>query len=330
MAKALPKEIQKQVDALDAMYQQPEADDTAAQAAQAQAQDDTHVEDHQAAPTEDDAGAESKQAEQPVEAKQSDTSAEETWEQRYKTLQGMHNQNMSDIKRRLKEAQEANEALQKQMAEFTAKQADEPVQIDPKFADEFGADLVGMVQSIVQTYLDKTQAANESRIKQLDDRVKTAAHAAAKTSEELFYEQLAMQVPEWKKINVDHNFLAWLSEDDPVYGWSRQQALDDAARQRDVGRVARIFKAFTDGGQPQPEPKPSVAKTQLEKQVAPPAGRASPPATAAPRSKRTITSDEVTKFYDDVRRGLYRGREEDMQREEQEINRALAEGRITA
>lgn len=328
MAKALPRAIQKSIDEAEAVYKQAVvADPDPAKVIDPEAQPALEQPDPQTPPV---AGAETPPAVQPEPVTPPDTSDEAKWEQRYKTLQGMHNQNMSDIKRRLKEATDANQALQAQMQELAAQRIKEPVVIDPKFADEFGEDLVAMVESITKAYLDRTQLENESRIKQLDDRVRNATSAAAKTAEDLFFEQLTLKVPDWKEINVQPEFLEWLAEDDPIYGITRQAALNTAGEQRDVARVSRIFKEFAGGVAGRPEPKPNEAKTQLEKQVAPPAGRAAPLPTARPDANtRIISSAEVTKFYDDVRRGVYRGREADMQKLEQEINRALSEGRIT-
>lgn len=338
MAKRLPKQIQQQVDEVNAWYQQRDkaAEDEKAEAKSSEAEEATQAEAQAQAPAEATAQPEATPSEAPAkpeakpEAPKEDASV---WEQRYKTLQGMHNQNVADLKQRLEAAQAENKEMAERLTQIEAATQQAKQTVDPKFVEEFGEDLVGMVQAIVKSNLEQAGTQFDTQIKDLDGKVSSTEQQLVQTANDLFLERLAKRVPDLEQVNSDPGFLEWLAEADPIYGEPRQTALDRAAQAHDVDRTANIFNAYLRTQQPA-EPAPAAPQRkpnnpQLEKQVAPDAGRASP-APSADAAKRIWSSAEVTQFYDEVRRGAYRGREEQMQAREQEINRALAEGRIAA
>lgn len=332
----LPLPIRRQVEAVEAMYQPtPEEPETQVPEGGDAPAVETATQVEAPAPAESPAPApvSAEQAAEPPTPTPKDSEA--TWEQRYRTLQGMNNRNAADFKQRLGDSQRENAELKRQLAEISKAQAQAPTPADPKDVETFGEDLVGMVQRAIETALGRTTSQLDGRFQTLEQRIDGAAHASSRTAEELFLDRLSEQVPDYEQINVDEGFLAWLGEEDDVYGVPRQDALDRAARALDVARVARVFKAYKatlTPAAPTPVSEAPVdprakAKAQLEKQVAP---RASTPTPAgSPAAKRTYTAAEVTAFYDAARRGHYRGRDEEFMREEAAINLALAEGRIT-
>lgn len=338
MAKRLPKQIQQQVDEVNAWYQQQDkaAEDKTAEAEENKAGEAAQTEAPATAPADATAPPEGTTSEAPAQPEAKPAGPKEevsVWEQRYKTLQGMHNQNVADLKQRLEAAQAESREMAERLSQIEAATRQAKQTVDPKFVEEFGEDLVGMVQAIVKSNLEQAGTQFDTQIKDLDGKVSSTEQQLVQTANDLFLERLAKQVPNLARVNEDPDFLAWLAEVDPIYGEPRQTALDKAAQAHDVTRTANIFNAFLRTQQPA-EPAPAAPQRkpnnpQLEKQVAPDAGGASP-VPSADAAKRIWSSAEVTRFYDDVRRGVYRGKEEQMQAREQEINRALAEGRIAA
>jgi hypothetical protein len=266
------------------------------------------------------------------------------WEHKYKTLQGMHNQNVADLRRRIGERDAALEDVRKQLAEI--KSANPPkAQLNPRDVETYGEDMLAAVARVVDARLGQMPR-EDPRIATLEGRVEHAQKNALQVATDQFYDRLAAQVPQYKTINDDPRFLDWLAQTDGMFGATRQSALDSAASVLDAQRVAHIFQAYQQAAAPaaQPAPAPSAApaananppqaaqpapasaRAQLEKQIAPNTA-ASAPLPATPQ-KRGYSAAEVTKFYDDVARGRYRGREQDAAREEAAINAALAEGRI--
>lgn len=315
----LPKAVQRQLDAADALLagtNQPVAPATP-----------------QPSPLADPAPVEPKPVEPQVQEPAQPTPkpvTEDTWEHRYKSLQGIFNQKVPELQSQNRELAaklqtfaEKLETLEKQQ---TPAQPQAPV-LDPKDVSEFGQDLVEMVQRQTQAVLgsvvgrvDQVVATFEQRLTKLEQALKGTEATVTMTAEEVFFTKLTALVPDWEQINTNDKFLAWLSEVDPVYGAPRQAALEAAQSRSDVVRVANVFKAFK-AQAPQP-PKQDA----LERQVSPSAAASSAP--PAPAEKPILSAKQVEVFYHDVATGKYRGRLDEMTRLEQMINEAMAEGRI--
>lgn len=258
----------------------------------------------------------------------------ENWEQRFKTIQGMYNAEVPTLRAQVKTQESELNALKEQVRVLTqaaakAKPEDKPKpQVDPKDVESFGADMIDMVQRYAQQVytqlaeqLSNQSAQFEERIRKLEEAVMGVRQTTETTLQNQFYATLEQLVPDWKTVNASEAWLAWLGEEDPIYGTTRQVALEVAHRRGDVERVARIFKAFK-ASRP---PKPSEA---LASQVSPSgSGGGATPAPPAP-AKKMISQKFVQTFYDDLARGKYKGKEAEAARIEQEINLAAAESRI--
>lgn len=260
-------------------------------------------------------------------------SDEGAWEHRYKSLQGLFNT-------RVNELQSSNKALTQQVQQLTEKldsltealsKRPEPVQhaVDPKDVENFGQDLVEMVQRQAASALagiaakvDGVVQAFEKRLASVEQQLSGTSQAVSMTAEEVFFSKLTQAVPDWEQINADERFLAWLAEEDPVYGAPRQAALTAAHKALDVKRVAAVFNTF----KAQFAPPPAQTPKSVEKQVSPSTNAAGAP--PAPTEKPVITQAQIQAFYRDVAQNKYRGREAEAARLESIINAAIAEGRV--
>lgn len=316
----LPKRIQEQLDQANALM-------SAAAPAQADTQAPTQV--VEPAPVAPVVAEPVAQAPAPApEVRQPDP--EEKWEARYKTLQGMHNKNMEDMKSRVRAVEQQNEHLAAQLA--AQKNAPvSPADPDPKYAEVFGQDLVEMVQRVAEKMFGTAAKQMDDRMSAIEQKLTGTTKAVAQTAEEMFLNRLKEQVPDYVEVNSNPDFLSWLAESDDVYGVPRQDALTRAAEALDAERVAKVFKAFKALGAPAPqlsgEPVAPVRNVQseLERQVAPSTVASNPVPTAQPVRFRVA---DVTAFYENVRLGKYRGRDQEAAAIEAQINLALAEGRI--
>ena len=252
--------------------------------------------------------------------------SEETWEHRYRTLQGMRRAEMDQFRQREAAMQQQMDGLARQLEELRKpSQPPAPASADTaKDAEVFGSDLVEMVQRVVHGSFGAIAQQFDARLTAMEQRLNGTTSAVAQTADQVFTSQLAALVPDYEQVNADDRFLAWLAEVDPVYGVPRQAALTNAADARDALRVANVFKAFKATLTPAPAPAPTPA-SELNRQVAPRSGASAP---AAPAAKPYFSAAEVNAFYRDVQRGVYRGREDEMLQREAAFNDALAEGRI--
>lgn len=256
-------------------------------------------------------------------------------ESRYRTLQGMFNSQVPQLqnenkalKAKLSELGEAVEKLTKRPDETPP--ATPPVDTS-KDNDEFGRDLVEMVQRQVRAYtasitsrVDAFIAETAKRLDALEGGVKVATEKATVTAEESFYARLTQAVPDWEVVNATEEFKMWLMEIDPVYRAPRQAALDRHHQNLDVAACAAVFNAFKalKPAAPAPAPMKQVLQTQIS-----PSGTGAAPAPTAPQ-KEVFTAQEVEKFYREVAQGKWRDRAKDAAAMEARINAALAEGRI--
>jgi len=313
----LPKRIQAQLEQADAIL-------SAANTAQAEPVNVAPVEPTPAPvePVEPPVA----QAPAPTPAPQGDP--EEKWEARYKTLQGMHNRNMEDMKSRLRAIEQQNEQL---AAQLTAqKEAPvSPASPDPKYADVFGQDLVEMVQRVAESMFGAAAKQIDDRLAAVEQKLTGTTKAVAQTAEDVFLARLKEAVPDYVEINGNQDFLDWLAEIDEVYGVPRQSALTSAAEALDVVRVAKVFKAFKAMSAPVAPTQVAApvrnTASELERQIAPSTVASAPVQGSQPMIFRVA---DVQGFYRDVERGKYRGREQEAAAIEARINSALAEGRI--
>lgn len=253
----------------------------------------------------------------------------EDWQQKYKSLQGMFAQKTGELQTQNRQYESQLSQMQKQIDTLMQTRKEEPREkpaADPKDVENFGADLIEMVQRYAEQMYKGMSDQFGSKASELDGRlaaleqqVTGVSNRTNTTLEQQFYATLNTLVPDWEQVNQDSRWLSWLGETDPVYGAARQAALDHAHQQMDVQRVAAVFKAFKTA-------HPVKTRSSLENQVAPNSAAASVP--AGPVAKPILASKFVEKFYNDLAKGRYANSEAEAVRLEAEINLAAAEGRI--
>lgn len=255
----------------------------------------------------------------------------DVWEHKYKTLQGLFNREVPTLQSKVKDLesqlQEAVARLNKAADDKARPAEPEKPAADPEDVENFGSDLVEMVQRVSQHVLGRAAnvfeakaAALEQRLAQLEQALRGTTQTVAVTAEQAFFDRLTKLVPDWEAINANQAFLAWLGEIDPILGQPRQVALDAAQQTLNADRAAAVFKTFA-------ATLPAASKSNnLDKQVSPKgSASAAPPAPAQPV---TYTQQQVVDFYNAKRRGEFRGREKEAAQYEAEINLAIAEGRV--
>ena len=180
-------------------------------------------------------------------------------------------------------------------------------------------------------------------LKQLKGQVSgVGQHIVANAREEL-YSRLNTEVPEWKELNNNSEFLAWLDLQEPYSGVIRRELLNAAFQRNDATRVAAFFKGFTSdvAATTPPSSEPNLLgvtqagvtqqgnpqKVPLASLAAP--GRAKAAATSeVPVEKPIIPRAAITQFYSEVRAGQFAGKEAEKKQIEDAIFAATREGRV--
>jgi hypothetical protein len=239
----------------------------------------------------------------------------EYWRQRAQLMAGKYD---AEVPRYAQE----NRALKAEQARLTAEleaaksRKPEPaaVEIPAEVTEKYGEDFIKDVRTIAGT---------QAQVQPNNDEVKQQLARLEKTIEqerfEKFKEGLSSKAPTWEALNTDPGFLTWLAGIDPMSGKPRQDLFDDAVAFRDVQRVSHFFNSFHGSENEQPgQYKPPPVTEQLT----PNSSKASVPEPG----KKIWTVNEVTQFYDDVRRN--RVADADAARIEADIFAAQREGRI--
>jgi len=303
---ALPKQIQQQLDAAEALYN---AAPNPEQSAESQ---DPQPEPVEAAPAPAPAAP-------PAPAPNPDDTS---WEHRYKTLQGMFARQGQDMK-----------ALSAKVEELTKAQQPKPqeppkYEPDAKDVEVFGSDLVQMVQRIGEQMLGGVVKTLDERLTVLESSLQGTAKAVALTAEDSFFAKLSAAVPDWEALNRNQICLDWLAEEDPVFGVPRQNALDVASRTLNAQAAINIFSQLKNLVAPAPAatPAPAPKPSKLDKQVSPNTSATS--AAPVPADTTIVTQAQISAFYNDLAKRKYVGREDEAVAIELQINRALSEGRV--
>jgi len=335
---AIPAQVKKQSEAIQKLYEElnTETEEQGVDTPEAVVENSVSETVNEADSAEEQA-AESDSQEQ---VQSDNVDEEETFERRYKSLQGMYNAEVPRLhaeKRELETRVTQLEALMSTLNTPTKTDAQpKPELVTAADVEEYG-DSIDVMRRVSreetlqqQTRMDELESLIKNMQTSVVPQVQQLQHRQAVTSEQAFWSEIQTAVPDWQDINTDQGFQSWLLEVDPLTGISRQTYLDDAQKNLDARRVTQFFSTW------KAQTGPSVAqstpvvqsKSQLEKQVAPGRGRSG--GTTSSNEPVTYSSADIKNFFTDVQKGKYKGKEKERDRIERDIFAAQREGRIVA
>jgi len=340
---AIPEQIRKQTEAVQQLYAQLNPDDNTGETDPA---DGTVSAVESAAPTppaDETAGA-NPTALTPVDEHGTgvETVQEDTIMQKYKTLQGMYNAEVPRLHQQNREMTQRIQQMEQLLASLSAQQADAsapPAAVERIVTDqdvaEYGESL-DVMRKVSREELGPVAqriAKLEGLLQQMQMNVVPQVQAVAQrqqiSAEQQFWADLSTAVPNFRQVNDNPAFQTWLLQADPLTGITRQTYLDDAQRSLDALRVSNFFRTWLEstGQAAVAQPTGRGPSSELEKQVAPGRSRGAG-APANPNQGKMYTPADIQKFFNDVRSGKYKGREQDRARIERDIFAAQRENRI--
>lgn len=325
----VPREVEKQAQLAEDLHAQlygntgqPAPDGQPAEAGQPQSQDQVPPTDDQGAPTEpatapaEPAPTENATDEEKKKFPDADPNSD-AWEQKYKVIANKYSAEIPRYAQEVRSLKEKIAGLESKIEELKATPAQQaPVQkVKPEEVEEYGEKFYDFVKRAASEVVPNAPTGDVDKLKESVEEVAKQQRQIARTR---FFEELGRLAPQWEQQNTDSEFLEWLNGLDAYTGRPRQDLFDGAYGDLDAWRVANFFNAFAGEKPKEPEtPKPS-----LESQVVPQSNRVATP----PPAKKVWNTAEVTRFYDDCRRGVYS--DEDMSRIEKDIFAAQSEGRF--
>lgn len=274
---------------------------------------------------------------------------EETWERKYNAMKGRFdhaNNQLQHLTQQVAGLQNVIATLQQPQAP-QAHQAQETAQqvesmLTQEEREQYGDEFLGVVAKKAHEIVGPLKRELEDKIKHLNSQLGSVGQHVDTAAKDRMFTSLDKQIPDWREVNNDPNFVQWLQLPDTYSGAIRHNLLKEAFNRNDSGRVAAFFNGFlaeeaatAPQGQPRNQGAPSQTngsgtqqppRTSLETLAAP--GRAKSAAAQAPAEKPIFTRAQIAAFYTAAAAGKYEGREKEKDKLEAQIFSAQQEGRI--
>lgn len=284
---------------------------------------------------------------------------EESWEKKYRVLQGKYNAEVPRLQQQVRELIDSNRNMQSQitvtqglMSTLAQRGTSAPVNpqggapapygklVNDAEIKSFGPDLYDFIQraarEVMAPEVAKIGPATQ-RVEQVAQSVQTLGDKVAQTDQQRFEVYLDQHAPGWSEQNENPEFIDWLAQADPYTGRTRQELLNQAAERLDGSRVVALFKGFqNENAIVTPPPPvtpavPAVTPRSLESMVAP--GTPKSGAGGAPNEaqKRIYTRSEIDSFQHRKNQYVIKGRKvpDALVAEERAIIDAAREGRVS-
>jgi hypothetical protein len=264
------------------------------------------------------------------------------WMQHAKSMEGRFRQakeqvttlqsNISELGEELLRTQAAPRGVSPQRDQPPA-----PVQplITQQDVETYGEDFLNVAQRAALQ-------AVQPRITQLEQRNQTLERQLRKTTIQSIEAVLDANVPNWPQINLSPRFKEWLNLRDVYSGQVRRKLLNEAHQAADAARVLSFFQGFIADEEatgsteflprqePSPQATPHQPAVELTSLAAP--GHARPAQGTQPNTPANepiwITRGQISQFYENVRKGVYRGRDQDYHNDQAIIFECQRAGRV--
>jgi|APGre2960657404_1045060.scaffolds.fasta_scaffold02230_11 hypothetical protein len=255
--------------------------------------------------------------------------AEETWQQKYKTLKGMYDAEVPRLHADLRELKAQVDSLRKasetKPVEPAKPKAAEKLVTDAD-VEAFGSDLIEVQRKVAREVaaefrgeLDAMRAENDKLREQLTS-------TGTQVSEASFEQRLYRMVPDFEAVNADPKWIAWLNEVDPLLRAPRSSVAQQAFNRGDAEGVAHYVALFKQNSKPV---EPAADRTEeLERQLQPNRGATSAPPTS--QKGKVYTNADIEKMFRKAADLGTKGQTDAAKKLEAEIDAAFMEGRVTA
>ncbi len=256
------------------------------------------------------------------------------WKKRFQGLKSSHDATVFDLRQELIRKGEdlgnlaaTVDNLQGTISELQLKTKSDIFAgvITPEDTEVLGNEAVDSMKKV-------TQAAVDSAVKPLQDEITANKKRLRKAQEDqvsvekaraqaLFLSKLSNLVEDYAEVNVNPDFLNFMRGVDHSSGYTRERLFKVAEHSGDVGRVAGFFKEFKD--------TQIKTNTTLEEQITP-TNNAVSNAEVTNEKDKPLSMAFIDKFYSDMSKGYYRGKEKLRQEISDRIDIAMSIGNITS
>ena len=261
---------------------------------------------------------------------------DKTWQDKYKRVNGRLTRANEQIRALSEQISGLQHTIATMQFNQTASQDYEPkVQkfITEQEESDYGQDFLNVVGKKAKEEFFPELEAQRQKIADLEAKLQGVQGVVVQDTQAKMFETLDTQIPEWRDLNHDPDFLDWLRLPDTYSGDIRHNMLKAAYAQSNASRVAAFFKGFlaeeaaVAPAGARPDNATTRSKVPLENFASP--GRAkTATASSGPAEKPIFTRAQIAAFYTDVNANKYRGRDAEKNKLETQIFEAQRDGRI--
>ena len=331
---ALPKQVQQQLDEVEELEKQLEAqgEETKAKpevkkkktSKKAKAKD-TEVEVTDDEPIEEPVAVEATPADDSIEE------VSESFKQKYATLRGKYDAEVPRLHQQVKELTDQMNAIREEAQAAKKAEAEKPKEkvsyVTDADREEYGDDLIDFQRRVAKEQAQEYEGRFEQQARVIEELREQVSNTGSQVGEVGFTQKLNVLVPGFDQLDNDERWVAWLNEVDPMTRGPRRDQAQAAFNSGDAEAVAHYVSLFRGSVEPVANGK-SDRETELEKQVAPNRSASSTATRSVGKDAKIYSANELTKSWNKIRTLSSDGKYDDAAKLEAELTLAYMEGRV--
>jgi hypothetical protein len=331
---ALPKQVQQQLDEVEELEKQLEAqgEETKAKpevkkkktSKKAKAKD-TEVEVTDDEPIEEPVAVEATPADDSIEE------VSESFKQKYATLRGKYDAEVPRLHQQVKELTDQMNAIREEAQAAKKAEAEKPKEkvsyVTDADREEYGDDLIDFQRRVAKEVSQDYEERFEQQSRVIQDLQSKISNTDNQVGEVGFTQKLNALVPGFDQLDNDERWVAWLSEIDPMTRGPRRDQAQAAFNSGDAEAVAHYVSLFRGSVEPVANGK-SDRQTELEKQVTPSRSASTVASKSSNNSSKVYSEKELDRGWTKIRDLNSQGKYDDAEKLEAELTVAYMEGRV--
>ena len=331
---ALPKQVQQQLDEVEELEKQLEAqgEETKAKtevkkkktSKKAKAKD-TEVEVTDDEPIEEPVAVEATPADDSIEE------VSESFKQKYATLRGKYDAEVPRLHQQVKELTDQMNAIREEAQAAKKAEAEKPKEkvsyVTDADREEYGDDLIDFQRRVAKEVSQDYEERFEQQSRVIQDLQSKISNTDNQVGEVGFTQKLNALVPGFDQLDSDERWVAWLNEIDPMTRGPRRDQAQAAFNSGDAEAVAHYVSLFRGRVEPVANGK-SDRQTELEKQVTPSRSASTVASKSSNNSSKVYSEKELDRGWTKIRDLNSQGKYDDAEKLEAELTVAYMEGRV--
>ena len=332
---ALPKQVQKQLDEVEELEKQLEAQGEEVEAkpevkkkktSKKAKAEDTEVEVTDDEPIEEPVAVEATPANDSVEE------VSESFKQKYATLRGKYDAEVPRLHQQVKELTDQMNAIRHEAEAAKKAEAEKPKEkvsyVTDADREEYGDDLIDFQRRVAKEASQEYEDRFEQQAKVIEQLQQQISNTGNQVGEVGFTQKLNALVPGFDQLDNDERWVAWLNEYDPMTRGPRRDQAQSAFNSGDAEAVAHYVGLFRESiNEPVANGK-SDRQTELEKQVTPSRSASTVTNKSSSKDSRVYSEKELNNAWTKIRTLNTQGKYDDAEKLEAELTAAYMEGRV--